>query len=108
MHPKPAEKVLTNYYMDVDKDACSGCETCVDRCQMEAIKIGDDAVAHVDRDRCIGCGLCVTTCPSDAAKLVAKPESERQTPPPTARDYMMQLAAARGTSLIPLAVTRKS
>ena len=108
MHPKPAEQVLTNYYVDVDADACSGCETCVDRCQMEAIEVGDDGVAHVNRDRCIGCGLCVTTCPGEAAKLIAKPKSDRQTPPETARGYITQLAAARGTSLIPLAVTKKS
>lgn len=108
LHPKPAEQVLTNYYMDVDTDACSGCETCVDRCQMEAIEVGDDSVAHVNRDRCIGCGLCVTTCPSDAAKLIAKPASDRQIPPETARGYIMQLAAARGTSLIPIKITKNS
>jgi Na+-translocating ferredoxin:NAD+ oxidoreductase subunit B len=108
LHPKPAEKVLTNYYAAVDADACSGCETCVGRCQMEAIAVLDDGVAHVDRDRCIGCGLCVSTCPSDAAKLQAKPESERQEPPTTAKGYIMQLAVTRGTSLVPLAITRKS
>jgi electron transport complex protein RnfB len=108
MDPKPAEKVLTNYYAEVDPDACSACETCVDRCQMEAIKVGDNDVAVVERDRCIGCGLCVTTCLSEALSLQAKPESERKEPPPTARDYMMQMASARGTSLIPIAVTRKS
>jgi Fe-S-cluster-containing hydrogenase component 2 len=75
---------------------------------MEAIKVGDNDVAVMERDRCIGCGLCVTTCPSEALSLQAKPESERKEPPPTARDYMMQMASARGTSLIPIAVTRKS
>ena len=108
MHPKPAEKVLTNYYAAVDPEACSACETCVDRCQMDAIKIGANEVAEVDRDRCIGCGLCVTTCPSEAVSLRSKPENERQEPPATGRDYFMQLASVRGTSLIPLAMTRKS
>lgn len=108
MHPKPAERVLTNYYAAVDTDACSACETCVDRCQMDAIKIGADELAAVDRDRCIGCGLCVTTCPSEALSLQSKPESERQTPPATAKEYIMQLASARGKSLIPISVTRKS
>jgi len=82
--PKPAEKVLTNYYAAVQSDACSACETCVDRCQMEAIKVGVNDVAEVDRDRCIGCGLCVTTCPSKAVSLRLKPESERREPPETA------------------------
>ncbi len=108
LDPKPAQRVLTNYYATVDSDSCSGCETCHDRCQMEAIKVGAEGVAAVDRDRCIGCGLCVTTCPSEALSLHAKPESERQAPPPTAKDFIMQLAQARGKSLVPLAMTAKS
>ncbi len=106
MDPKPAEKVITNYFAAVDASACSACETCVSRCQMEAIKVGDD-VAVVDRDRCIGCGLCVTTCPSEALSLQSKPESDRKEPPATGRDFVMQLASLRGKSLIPLSVTKK-
>lgn len=108
LHPKPAEKVIANYYAAVDPDSCSGCETCTDRCQMDAIRIGSDDVAGVDRDRCIGCGLCVPTCPSEAVSLKAKPESERREPPATGKEYYMQLAASRGTSLIPLSVTKRS
>ena len=108
MDPKPAQRVITNYYVEVDADECSACETCVDRCQMEAIAVGSDDVAVVDRDRCIGCGLCVTTCPTEALSLKAKPESERRDPPLTARDYMMQVASSRGKSLIPLAVIKRA
>jgi NAD-dependent dihydropyrimidine dehydrogenase PreA subunit/predicted transcriptional regulator len=107
MDPKPAEKVLTNYFAAVDPDLCSACETCVDRCQMEAIKVGDNNVAVVDRDRCIGCGLCVTTCPSEAASLKQKPESERREPPATAKDFVMELASVRGKSLLPISVTKR-
>jgi electron transport complex protein RnfB len=107
LHAKPAEKVLTNYYAEVDPDACSACESCVGRCQMEAITIGADEVAEVDRDRCIGCGLCVTTCPSEAVSLRMKPEWERRQPPATGKDYMMQLASIRGKSLVPLAVSKR-
>ncbi|MBM3299636.1 MAG: 4Fe-4S binding protein, partial [Deltaproteobacteria bacterium] len=108
LHPKPAEVVLTNYYAEVDSQACTACETCIGRCQMEAVKIGTSDVAEVDRERCIGCGLCVTTCPSEAMHLMQKPESERRQPPATAKDFMMQLASVRGTSLVPLAVTKLS
>jgi ferredoxin len=107
-HPKPAERVLTNYYAEVDPEACSACETCVDRCQMEAIQVGDKEVAEVDRDRCIGCGLCVTTCPSEAVSLKPKPQSERREPPATAKEYIMQVTASRGKSLIPLAALKKA
>jgi Na+-translocating ferredoxin:NAD+ oxidoreductase subunit B len=107
LHPKPSERVLTNYFAEVAADQCSGCETCVERCQMEAIKINADSVAAIERDRCIGCGLCVTTCPSEALSLKQKPESERREPPATGKDYFFQLAARRGTTLIPLSVSRK-
>jgi electron transport complex protein RnfB len=102
------EKVLTNYYTEVDSEACSGCETCVDRCQMEAIRIGANDEAEIDRDRCIGCGLCIPTCPEEALTLRPKPESERRVPPATGREYVMQLAQSRGKSLIPLAVSKQS
>jgi electron transport complex protein RnfB len=107
MDPKPAEKVFTNYYAEVDPDACSACGTCIDRCQMEAVKLEDGDAAMVDRDRCIGCGLCVTACPSGALSLLLKPESDRKEPPATGRDYIMQLAAARGKSLVPLTISGK-
>ena len=106
-HPKPAEKVYTNYYAAVDRDSCQACETCVGRCQMEAIKIRVDNIAEVDRDRCIGCGLCTTTCPAKAVTLQRKPESECRTPPASGQEYLMNLASSRGKSLIPLSVQKK-
>jgi electron transport complex protein RnfB len=108
MHPKPAEMVLTNYYAEVDPDLCTGCETCIDRCQMEAFEIGANDTMEIDRDRCIGCGLCVTTCPSEALSLKPKPESERREPPATGKEYIMRLASLRGKSLVPLSVTKAS
>ena len=106
LDPRPSQRVLTNYYASVDPESCSGCETCQGRCQMEAIEVGTEGIATVNRDRCIGCGLCVTTCPSEAVGLQSKPESDRQIPPPTARDFMIQLASARGKSLVPLIVSK--
>lgn len=95
-HPKPAEMVFSNYYAVVEIDDCTGCETCIDRCQMDALSINDDGVAVVDRDRCIGCGLCVITCPTEALTLVSKSESELRTPPATMAEQMMLMARKRG------------
>jgi Na+-translocating ferredoxin:NAD+ oxidoreductase subunit B len=108
MDPKPAQRVFSNYYAVVDPDACSACETCVDRCQMQAIKPGANDVAEVDRDRCIGCGLCVSTCPTQAVSLQLKAEAERRDPPATTRQFFMHLASVRGKSLVPLALMKKS
>jgi ferredoxin len=69
-----------NYYSEIDRDGCSGCGTCAERCQVGAISIDGDA-AMVDRSRCIGCGLCVTGCESGAAVLRLKPEAEIVEPP---------------------------
>jgi ferredoxin len=68
---RPAELYTSNYFATVDSELCEGCETCVDRCQMEALAI-EDEVSTVNLDRCIGCGLCVSTCPSDAMQLQKK------------------------------------
>jgi len=33
------EVFATNYYSEIDPELCIGCETCVSRCQMEAITV---------------------------------------------------------------------
>ena len=70
----------SNYFAVIDPDECLGCETCIERCQVDAIS-EQGGVAVVDRDRCIGCGLCATGCPNDVAKLHKKPEAEIIHPP---------------------------
>jgi len=106
LQDKPAEKVLSNYFAVVDADECTECDTCADRCPMDAIAAAEGPAA-VDLDRCIGCGLCVTSCPAEAVKLQPKASEAQHTPPRTARDTMMQLATQRGKSLVPLAAMRK-
>ncbi len=69
-----------NYYADIDPDECTGCGTCIDRCQVQAISEQGE-VAVVDRERCIGCGLCATGCPDEVAKLQRKPDAEIVDPP---------------------------
>ncbi|MFX1474401.1 MAG: ATP-binding protein [Promethearchaeota archaeon] len=91
--PKPSEMVATNYYAQVDPELCSSCETCLDRCQMDAITVPDTAV--IDLDRCIGCGLCVTTCPSDAITLKQKEPSKMIVPPATGTDLYIKIGTER-------------
>jgi Na+-translocating ferredoxin:NAD+ oxidoreductase subunit B len=94
--PKPAELVFSNYQSAIKGEDCTGCEICLDRCQMDAITINEDGIAQVDLDRCIGCGLCVTTCPSEAIGLIPKPDNCRRIPPKTGGEQMMQIAKNRG------------
>lgn len=81
--PDPANYVVSNYYSQIDPELCTGCGTCIERCQVKAITLIDD-IASIDLKRCIGCGNCIITCPSEAISLQKK--EERHVPPPTMDD----------------------
>ena len=66
--PTPASFTQSNYFAINDLDSCTGCGTCVERCQMMAITLVDDK-ASFDQNHCIGCGNCVAVCPSEAIHL---------------------------------------
>jgi ferredoxin len=91
----PAEAVKSNYFAQIDADECTGCETCVDRCQMDAIEMLDDKAA-ITLKRCIGCGLCVTTCPTEAIRLVKKSDDQLYLPPQTGMETYIRIAQERG------------
>ena len=52
----------------VDKEKCTGCETCVPECPSEAIKMVDEK-AEIDLDTCVDCGVCVDACPEEAIAM---------------------------------------
>ena len=98
--PNPGELVHNRYWAVVDPEECTGCEACLERCQMNAIEVED--TAKIDSTRCIGCGLCVTTCPMEAILLEEKPKDLQVPPPASGQELMAMTAEKRGTSLIPL------
>ena len=71
----PKAVTRSNYYAAKDQEACTDCGTCVERCQVTAIRSEDDHTI-IDRDRCIGCGLCVSTCPTGSITMVHKSPEE--------------------------------
>jgi ferredoxin len=77
-HPRPVELYITNYYVEVDRGLCNGCEVCVEKCQLNA-RAMVDGIAEVNLDRCIGCGNCVVLCTAGANKL-RKKEPEKVPP----------------------------
>ena len=77
--PKPALMATSDYVVQLDAEECINCQTCIERCPMDAFTEGEDVVS-VDPGRCIGCGLCTTTCPSEALSLKIQPEEQRVAP----------------------------
>ena len=92
-HPKPAMMASSPFVVQVDQEACTGCETCLDRCQMDALSVEAETVS-LAADRCIGCGLCVPTCPGEALLLVRKPDDQQaQVPQNTMEAHTMRAKA---------------
>ena len=58
----------SRYQARVEKELCSGCETCVDFCNFKAVSMEEDT-AQIDVAKCWGCGVCAFNCPEEAIKL---------------------------------------
>ena len=95
-HPQPASIVFSNHLAAIDSEECTGCESCLERCQMDALAMSDAEAAQVDPERCIGCGLCVTTCPVAAIHLQPKPEAQQRRVPANTAEQMYSMAKKRG------------
>ena len=78
--PKPVNFWATNYFAEVDVNACISCGTCDDICQVNAVKVDEKKqFAHVNLDRCLGCGVCAVNCPNGSISLLKK--ASEQVPP---------------------------
>ncbi len=77
--PRPVQFFSANFYAEVNSELCSGCGTCVNRCQMDAIKLVKE-ISKINKKKCIGCGNCVPTCPEEAIQLKKK-DKEIDLPP---------------------------
>lgn len=76
-----------------DKELCTACETCIERCPPEALSMGPEEVQVVDLDRCFGCAVCATGCPSGAISMVSRPDLPE--PPEDGKALKQAIKAAR-------------
>jgi ferredoxin len=81
----------SNYVVEVDLGQCDLCETCIERCPMDALSVGDNQIER-DAVLCMGCGLCVSSCPSEALRMI--PREDHQTPPAGQRELFAAMAAS--------------
>lgn len=49
----------------VNAQECTGCETCIESCPVEAISMVE-GVAKINQDECTECGTCINECPVEA------------------------------------------
>jgi Na+-translocating ferredoxin:NAD+ oxidoreductase RNF subunit RnfB len=91
----PRDFIKTDFVMTVDADLCTGCETCVDRCQFGALSVPEDVIV-VDTKRCIGCGVCAIVCPENALEITRVESPEKPKQPDNQMDWMNQRAMTRG------------
>lgn len=92
---RPAERVLARYLARVDAGACTSCGTCLERCQLEALR-GGEAAVEVIPERCIGCGLCVPNCPQGALRLEERAGAGE--PPANIVETFARIAMERGVN----------
>ena len=96
MHPRPSEVVVNAFIAQLEPELCEKCETCLERCQVNALTPGLDHVV-LNTVRCIGCGLCVSTCPTSALTLTRKPNYQGQAPARTFQDALRNIMEIQDT-----------
>jgi ferredoxin len=83
----------SGYVSRVDVERCTGCGTCADFCQFDALSMGD-GTAVVDAAACMGCGVCVSHCAPGAISLVRDPARGE---PLEIRELRSRLTPAKAT-----------
>ncbi len=55
--------------IEIDREKCILCGTCVENCPVGALAIGDDRLSVIRPEACTACGFCEDTCPTGALAL---------------------------------------
>jgi Na+-translocating ferredoxin:NAD+ oxidoreductase subunit B len=87
--PRPGLVFNSGLEPAFDAERCVACETCIERCPPEALRMGEANVPVVNTDRCFGCGVCATGCPEAAIAMDNKPGFPA--PPKTVKELVRAL-----------------
>lgn len=72
-HPKPGLSVNSGFQPVWDRELCTACGTCIERCPMDALSMNEEDLPEANLDRCIGCGVCSSGCPVEAVQMEQRP-----------------------------------
>jgi len=92
LYDQPSRYLHSNFFAEINAESCTSCETCIERCPMDAIHQTNDHMV-TDFDRCIGCGACVPTCKDRAINLVKK--EYEYVPPKSDKDMYKRIMLER-------------
>ncbi|MBM4332437.1 MAG: 4Fe-4S dicluster domain-containing protein [Deltaproteobacteria bacterium] len=92
----PNALAKSNFVPVIDMESCTGCESCVDICPMDALSLEGNQKVAWNPTRCIGCDLCVSCCPTGAMKLERVSEEQVVVPPETYSKLMTVIAHEKG------------
>lgn len=87
--PKPGLVFNSGFMPNFDRDLCTACGLCVERCPPEALTMDADYRLAVNPDRCFGCGVCATGCAEGAISMETKVDFPP--PPKTTRDLVQAM-----------------
>ncbi|TFG30774.1 MAG: 4Fe-4S dicluster domain-containing protein [Promethearchaeota archaeon] len=90
--PNVAQFLQPRYHAEINPELCVGCGTCIDRCQLDAIKMRNEK-SRVNIKRCVGCGNCVAVCPEDAITLNKRDKVDE--PPENEEKMFEKILAAK-------------
>ena len=57
------------FSVSLDKDACNGCEECIEACTTGVFAMRNGKSVAVQADDCIGCESCVEICEQNAISV---------------------------------------
>ncbi len=65
--------------IEVDKEKCFNCGSCIALCPVEAISIDKDSVVQFNKEKCVGstCSICVDACPARAIKSIKNSNNDQ-------------------------------
>ncbi|MFX0049406.1 MAG: ATP-binding protein, partial [Candidatus Hermodarchaeota archaeon] len=64
---------IASYLVDIDKELCIGCGTCVEKCFNQVLELNNQGIAEKVGEECVGCGVCAYFCPENAISLIEGP-----------------------------------